>query len=66
MLLKHNTKIKLLKESLEKFDEKKTVNEIYHCGTSINYAGSRTFGINKLEDEVVIENLIKKISALTH
>jgi len=36
--------------------------EVYHCGTSINNAGSKTFSINKLEDNFVIENLIKNIS----
>ena len=35
--------------------------EVYHCGASINHAGSKTFSINKLEDKVVIESLIKKI-----
>ena len=34
---------------------------IYHCGTSINYAGSKTFSINILEDKVVKDNLIKDI-----
>ena len=35
---------------------------IYHCGTSINHIGSKTFSINKLEDNIVIESLINKIS----
>ena len=35
---------------------------VYHCGTSINNAGSKTFSINKLADEIVIENLIKNIN----
>ena len=34
---------------------------IYHCGTSINYLGIKTFGINKLEDNVVIKSLFNKI-----
>ena len=34
---------------------------IYHCGTSINYLGTKTFGINKLEDNVVIKSLFNKI-----
>ena len=33
----------------------------YHCGTSINYIGSKTFSINKLEDEIVIKSLINRI-----
>ena len=35
--------------------------EIYHCGASLNYAGSKTFSINKLEDEIVKKSLIKYI-----
>ena len=27
---------------------------VYHLGTSINHIGSKTFSINKLEDELVI------------
>lgn len=34
---------------------------IYHCGTSINHIGSKTFSINKLEDKIVIDLLIEKI-----
>jgi len=37
---------------------------IYHCGTSINHAGSKTFSINKLEDHLVKENLINKINQI--
>ena len=39
-------------------------NIIYHCGASINYAGSRTFSINNLEDELVKTVLINKINTL--
>ena len=35
---------------------------IYHRGTSINYIGTKTFGINKLEDKVVIESLLNKVN----
>ena len=38
--------------------DKKT---IYHCGTSLNHIGSKTFSINKLEDKEVINALINKI-----
>ena len=34
---------------------------VYHCGTSINYAGSRTFSINILEDILIKEALIKNV-----
>ena len=37
-------------------------NTMYHCGTSINYAGSKTFSINLLEDEMVKISLINKIN----
>ena len=38
--------------------------EIYHCGASLNYAGSKTFSINKLEDKIVKNSLIKYILAI--
>ncbi len=34
---------------------------VYHSGTSINHAGSKTFSLNKLEDNLVKETLINKI-----
>ena len=37
---------------------------IYHLGTSINYIGSKTFSINKLEDELVVELFINKIEKI--
>ena len=37
---------------------------IYHSGTSINHAGSRTFSINILEDKIVKDSLINNISKL--
>ena len=38
--------------------------EVYHCGTSINYAGSKAFSINILEDNIVKENLIEVIEKI--
>jgi len=35
---------------------------IYHLGASINHAGSKTFSINILEDEIVKELLINNIN----
>lgn len=32
--------------------------EIYHVGTSLNYAGEKTFSINKLEDKIIKEHLV--------
>ena len=37
---------------------------IYHLGASINYAGSKTFSINILEDEIVKNALINNIKAV--
>lgn len=37
---------------------------VYHCGTSINHAGSKTFSINKIEDKIVIDSLIDCIKHL--
>ncbi len=38
--------------------------EIYHCGASLNYAGSKTFSINKLEDNIVKKSLIKYVNTI--
>ncbi len=38
--------------------------EIYHCGSSLNYAGSKTFSINKLEDKMVKNSLMKYVLAI--
>jgi len=35
---------------------------IYHLGASINHAGSKTFSINILEDNVVKNSLLNNIS----
>ena len=37
---------------------------IYHCGTSINHIGSKTFSINKLEDKIVINSLLDNINKI--
>lgn len=39
-------------------------NVVYHCGASLNFAGSKTFSINKLEDEMIIELLLNKINII--
>ena len=39
-------------------------NDIYHCGTSINHAGNKTFSINLLEDEIVKKGLIDYIKEI--
>jgi len=37
---------------------------IYHMGTSINHAGNKTFSINVLEDEIVINAIIDNIKTI--
>ena len=37
--------------------------EVYHCGTSINYAGAKVFSINILRDDIIKEKLIKKVNS---
>ena len=37
---------------------------VYHCGTSLNYIGKKTFSINKIEDDFVIESLIEKVDII--
>ena len=39
-------------------------NIIYHCGTSLNYIGTKTFSINELVDKIVKFSLIKEIDKL--
>ena len=39
-------------------------NKIYHCGTSINRIGSKTFSINVIEDNIVKECLLNEIKKL--
>ena len=38
--------------------------KVYHCGTSINHAGSKTFSINKWEDKKVCENFVDNINKI--
>ena len=38
----------------------------YHCGASLNHAGSKIFSINTLEDEMVQKLLINKIGELEY
>ena len=33
----------------------------YHCGASLNHAGSKTFSLNKLEDKIVKRSLLEKL-----
>lgn len=36
-------------------------NEVYHIGASIKDAGKKSFGITKIEDKYIIENIINKV-----
>ena len=59
----HNLKIIINNNFHDRYfilDKKK----VYHSGTSINYAGSKVFSINILEDNVVKDNLIKEVSKI--
>ena len=38
--------------------------EIYHIGTSLNHDGKRVFSINKLEDKIIIDNLLNYIKTI--
>ena len=38
--------------------------EVYHCGASINHAGSRTFSINKWKDKIVKKEFIHKVNTI--
>lgn len=40
--------------------------EVYHCGTSINRIGHKTFSITLMNDEDITHPLINKIKILTH
>ena len=37
---------------------------VYHLGASINYAGSKTFSVNKIEEDVVIKSLLEKVGEI--
>ena len=37
--------------------------ELYHVGASLNYAGRKTFGVNKIEDEEYLSSLLDRIKA---
>lgn len=38
--------------------------QVYHCGTSINRIGYKTFSINLISDEEVCNSLINKVNAI--
>ncbi|MCR5224364.1 MAG: ORF6N domain-containing protein, partial [Bacilli bacterium] len=37
---------------------------IYHCGTSINRIGYKTFSINKINDNDVINSIYDKVNSM--
>ena len=37
---------------------------VYHCGTSINRISHRTFSINLLQDQEIIDLLINKVNSI--
>lgn len=34
---------------------------LYHCGASLNHAGTKTFSVNKIEDDVIIDTFLEKL-----
>lgn len=38
--------------------------EVYHCGASLNYAGNKTFAINKINEIKLINCLIEQINKI--
>lgn len=34
---------------------------LYHCGVSLNHAGTKTFSVNKIEDDVIIDTFLEKL-----
>ena len=36
--------------------------EIYHCGSSVNRVGYKTFAINKIEDEIIINRFMDEVN----
>ncbi len=39
-------------------------NEVYHCGTSINRIGYKTFSINLISDEEILKMIINKVNGI--
>ena len=39
---------------------------VYHCGSSLNYVGTKTFGINELKELEIIDLLLKKIESIMY
>ena len=40
--------------------------QVYHCGTSINRIGYKTFSINLISDEEVCNSLVNKVNGIIH
>ena len=53
-MLEYDKKFDALFNELQKVDNKK----LYHCGASIKDLGKKCFGINRIEDECIIEKII--------
>lgn len=34
---------------------------LYHCGASLNHAGTKTFSVNKIEDNIIIDSFLERI-----
>lgn len=38
---------------------------LYHCGTSLNHIGEKTFSINKIEDKLILNKLVEEIKKIS-
>ncbi len=59
----HNLKVKYSNDFHDRYfiiDEKR----VYHCGTSVNRVGYKTFSINLITDEDICDSLINKVNEL--
>ena len=62
---KQYNKLKVIKNN--KFHDRYFVLDkdiMYHCGTSVNYAGKKVFSINLLEDKFIKNNLLNYIKSV--
>ena len=62
LVLEDHSRIKLLEDSFNKLTKKEN---IYHCGTSINRIGYKTFSIALMNDDEPRKSLIDKVNRLT-
>ena len=57
MVVRHDSEIKIFQDTLDR-------KIVYHCGTSLNRIGCRTFSINLISEEKIINNFINEVEKL--